>query len=166
MHTACLEESLQHLTVGRIVDRREGDAYAHDEFLVNNYVYKPGRFSGVVFSPIHHILTVAGIAEDEEHDEGKYLHHLYESSSWFSGAAAEKFVRRGNEKALSLARHTELIVAKKAVVEELPKVSLMEVAQCNGGEDENGYNEAWIAIGAGTYSEGLVYTVTSMSPFP
>lgn len=110
------------------------------------------------------MLTEIGIAEGEELDDSNYLHRLYKASKWFHGPAADDFVRRGNEAALRLARHTELVVAKKPVIEELPAVAIEDTAECDGFVKESkGENMAWIAVGNGPYSKGFVYDVSSRS---
>ena len=104
-------------------------------------------------------LTGLGIAEGEKHDQSSYLHRLYKASSWFTGTTAEEFVQHCHGAAMRLARHSELIVARKPYFDGLPVVSLEEIAQCDGSQDGGSYNEGWIATGG--YSDGVVYSVTS-----
>ncbi|SPO01501.1 uncharacterized protein DNG_04174 [Cephalotrichum gorgonifer] len=138
----CVEDSLGHLAVGRIVDLHEGDWYAHDEFLIHNHIYK------------------LGVPELWKADDNSYANRLYKSSAWFSGDSAQDQVREGRKEAMRLTRHTEYIVGKKSLAGKLPGFSLAELQRCDGAEHEDGYNEAWVAIG--TYSEGFVYNVTNL----
>lgn len=43
LHGTGIEECIPHLAIGRVVEQRDGNTYAHDEFLINNYVYKLGK---------------------------------------------------------------------------------------------------------------------------
>lgn len=165
-HAPGLEESIRNLAVGRIIQSYEEDTYAHDEFLINNYVYKLGQSRSGPIPCITVTLTGPGIPEGKKLDNTNYLHRLYKASSWFRGAAADEFVRSGNEAALRLARHTELIVAKRPVVKDLPCVSIEDVSECQGFAMENMENMAWIAVGSGTYARGYVYDITSKPSYP
>lgn len=79
------------------------------------------------------------------------------------GAAAEKLVRQGDKTAMDIARNIGLVIGKKSLTPKLPRVSLLELAKCDGAEDELGYNEAWIAVSGSSYTDGHVYDVTSMA---
>jgi hypothetical protein len=65
------------------------------------------------------------------------------------------------EKALEeLLRHPDYITGKiSSRREELPKMSLTELAFCTGEEGDDWYNEAWVAIG------DWIYNVTSKSDY-
>lgn len=65
---------------------------------------------------------------------------------------------------MGIARRTGLIVGKKSLILKLSKVSLLELAKCDGAEDESGYNEAWIAVSGSSYEDDHVYNVTSRAP--
>lgn len=54
-------------------------------------------------------------------------------------------------------------MAKKAVVEELPRISLVEVSQCDGRETSEHYNEAWVAPTTGPILRAT-YTMSQVSP--